>query len=401
MVLRFIHAHSHLQSRSTTQPEDLPLILVNLSGLNANYISRIWDTDERMRLFIYALGSVPVELLYSNCGRIGGDAIQVDGWIPCEVAAEKFSGEHLLHLGQEGFTFRRSEDSPPYEFFLLTPPYPRTARFSISCHDKRTEEKMDFRVEALSTRTHKSPTRSEGKVYILIDRYLRPNHPRGAQFLVTRIDNEKVFLQYIRPLRLWKTNDIQLSSTMEENLEDRCFILPAAPQQKFILERSSSPQASGFPRPQNPDQYFPRLDVIIFNVCPAIQLYISSFTWVLWNRLFKNGKIATAAFLLEASSYPWLFEWALRSMSHRAWIATYGRSWTPHGPWKWFWRCMNFQSPISYKAYAKALATFSFIACVLTNNYWGMLSVSIYWLPLFERKQLGLLYLWALLFKAL
>jgi hypothetical protein len=55
---------------------------------------------------------------------------------------------------------------------------------------------MDFRVEALSTSAHESPNWSGAKVYILIDRYLSPTQIRGAQFLVTRIDNEKVFLQY-------------------------------------------------------------------------------------------------------------------------------------------------------------------------------------------------------------
>lgn len=336
-----------------------------------------------MRSFIYALGSVPVELLYSNCDRIGGDAIQVDGWIPCEVAAEKFSGKHLLQLGQEGFTFQRSEDSPPYEFFLLLPPYPRSARFSLSCHDKRTDEKIDFRVEALSTSTHESPTSSEANVCILINRSLGPNHLRGAQFLVTRIDNEKVFLQYTHPLRLWITDDTQLSSTMEENLGDTFLARPAAPQQRFILERSSSPRDFGFPRPQNPDQYSPRLDFLIFNVYPMIGLYMNYLTSILWNRLFKSGKIAFAALLLEVFLRLWLLEWALHSMSHRAWMATHWQSWTPHGPWKWFWRYMNFQSPISFKAYAKALATVSFVASVLTNNYWGMLAVSCYWLRFF------------------
>jgi hypothetical protein len=171
------------------------------------------------------------------------------------------------------------------------------------------------------------------------------------------------------------------------------------PNKRFILERASSPQASGFIRPQNPDQYSARLDVLLFNVCCLIGLYMRSLTWILWNRLFKNSKIAIAASFLEAFLEPWLFEWALHSISHRAWIATYGRSWTPHGPWKWFWRYINFQSPISSKAYSKALDVFSFVACVLTYNYWGMFSISIYWLPLFESRQLGLLYVWALLYK--
>ena len=359
-----------------------------------------------MRLFIYALGSVPVELLYTDCTRIGGDATQVDGWIPNEVAAENLSGEHLLQLGKEGFIFERSQGSPPYEFFLLHPPYPRTTRFSLSSQDKRTNNRPVFVVEALGTKTHQAAIGCEAKEYILINRVLGPTQLRGAHFQVTRTENEKIFLRYLGSLRLWESDGIPLSSAASCNPGDTFFITPAAPQQRFILERSFSTLASSVPRPQMPEQYQPRVDFLIFNIYPLIDQYVNSHTWVLWNRLFKTDGIALTtsplavlASLLEACLRRWILHRVLYSMTFRAWIATYEQSWTPHGRWKWLWAYMNFQSPVSFKTYAKASATVSFVVCVLTANHAGMMAVSLYWLQFYERKQLGQLYVWALMYK--
>lgn len=85
---RFVNSHSLLQSRSTTQPEDLPLILMNMSGMNGNSVSQSKGTDERMKLLFYGLGTLPVELLFSECARIG--CCTVDSWIPREIVPERF-----------------------------------------------------------------------------------------------------------------------------------------------------------------------------------------------------------------------------------------------------------------------------------------------------------------------
>lgn len=354
-----------------------------------------------MRLFIYALGSVPVELLFSDSRRIRSDETHVDDWIPCGVTAEKFAGECFLHLEQEGFTFQQSKDSGTYEFLLLSPPYPQAAQFTLSCHTEKTNGKEDFRVKRLTPSTYESPASSESKMYILINQSLGLDYRRGALFAATRIDNNKVFLRYVDSLRLWWIEDTKSTSPTEESPRDICFGQSASSQHKFILERSSQPTPLCFPRPQTAEQYFPRLDILLWNVLPLIERYISQFTWEFWITLSGNSKIAFVAALMQSFLARWLFEKILRSVGHRAWIATYGQSWTPHGRWRWFWGYMNFHSPVAFKTYAKFVASVSFVACVLAKSYSGLMAITLYWLPLFDRKQLLNLYIWLFLNKLL
>ncbi|KAK4222699.1 hypothetical protein QBC38DRAFT_503780 [Podospora fimiseda] len=63
---RFINAHSRLQSRTTTMTQDLPLILFNMSGLNGNVMSQFADAERKMKILIYSVGKLPIELLFSG-----------------------------------------------------------------------------------------------------------------------------------------------------------------------------------------------------------------------------------------------------------------------------------------------------------------------------------------------
>ena len=349
-----------------------------------------------MRLLIYALGSVPVELLYSDCNRIGARIVKVDGWIPREVVTERFSGEHLLHLGPAGFTFQRRQESTPYEFIFLAPSCPRTGRYSLFHWDEDARECTHHRVEVLSKTQDRSTFRSNTRMCILIDRSLGEDRLRGAQFVLTRIDHEKVFIHYVHSIKLSRTDEKYSSSARQANPRDTFFGKSAGPQLEFILERSF-PQMVDLPRPQNPEQYTARLDLLKFNAVPLIQYPISYYSWNFWSWILPSTKLAFAVLLLEMSLSQWLLIWTLNSIGHRAWTTTYGASWTPEGPWKWFWKYMNFHSPISQKTYAKTGSAISFVVCVLTDNYSGMMAIAIYWLVLYERKELGVLYAWALL----
>src|SRR4051812_46746294 len=96
---RFVNAHIRLQSRTTTMTQDLPLILMNMSGMNGNVISQFADSDQKMKLLVYSLGTLPIELLFSECPRMG--CRQTDSWIPLEVVPENFSEDHVLKLSKD------------------------------------------------------------------------------------------------------------------------------------------------------------------------------------------------------------------------------------------------------------------------------------------------------------
>jgi hypothetical protein len=100
---RFVNVHSLLQSRTTTIAQNLPLILMNMSGMNGNFASQSDSSDQKMKLLFYGLGPLPVELLFSECARLG--CCEMDSWIPREIIPETISGERVLRLVSEGFIF--------------------------------------------------------------------------------------------------------------------------------------------------------------------------------------------------------------------------------------------------------------------------------------------------------
>jgi len=56
-----------------------------------------------MKQLFYGLESLPIELFFSDCARLG--SCTVDAWIPREIVPESFEGKHTLKLGSAGFTF--------------------------------------------------------------------------------------------------------------------------------------------------------------------------------------------------------------------------------------------------------------------------------------------------------
>jgi hypothetical protein len=86
--------------------------------LSGYFVSHFDGSNEKMKLLFYGLGTIPVELLLSECARLG--RCDVDSWIPREIVPESFSGEHVLRLGLEGFTFHQQKANRPLKFFLLS-----------------------------------------------------------------------------------------------------------------------------------------------------------------------------------------------------------------------------------------------------------------------------------------
>ena len=143
---RFAKAHSLLQSRTTTQAEDIPLILMNMSCMNANLISQSKTIDARMKQLFYGLESLPTELLFSDCARLG--SCTVDAWILCEIAPETFKGKHTLKLGSGGYTFETRKGVQALKFYLLSSAH-RSDRFRLLIPDQKNAKSLKYSVEAL------------------------------------------------------------------------------------------------------------------------------------------------------------------------------------------------------------------------------------------------------------
>ena len=100
--------------------------------MNANAISQSKTVGARMKQLFYGLESLPTELLFSDCARLG--SCTVDAWIPREMAPESFEGMHTLKLGSAGFTFETRKGDQALNFYLLSSAH-RSDRFRLLLPD--------------------------------------------------------------------------------------------------------------------------------------------------------------------------------------------------------------------------------------------------------------------------
>ncbi|KAF5984225.1 hypothetical protein FCOIX_2728 [Fusarium coicis] len=339
---RFVKAHSLLQSRTTTQPEDIPLILMNMSCMNANAISQSKTTDVRMKQLFYGLESLPTELLFSDCARLG--ACTVDSWIPREIATEKFGGKHTLKLGSAGFTFETRKGAQALKFYLLSSAH-RSDHFRLLMPNEKDVKGLKYSVEALQRSHVEHPA---GVLCIVVD-----NGPpeRGARFIVNRVVGNNYFLHFDCPLRLTEISDSKSYSNAQQDPKHESGAVSL--NGKFIIERSYEPQDLSISRPQNPQQYSDRLIVIGQAICVTIYLGERFIIRAMWN---DDNSLGTLFCIL----YSWYnlkkLQWVERALTafvHRAWMATYQPDWDPNGPWKWFWKLSNWEPPIPFRTLTK------------------------------------------------
>ncbi|KAI8649100.1 HET domain-containing protein [Fusarium keratoplasticum] len=388
---RFVKAHSLLQSRTTTQAEDIPLILMNMSCMNANAISQSKTIDARMKQLFYGLESLPTELLFSDCARLGPGT--VDAWIPREIVPESFEGKHTLKLGSAGFTFETRKGAQALKFFLLSSTH-RSDRFRLLLPDQKDEKSLKYNVEALQRSNDEQPAAPTSVLCIVVD-----NEPpeRGARFIVNRVVGNKYFLHFDCPLRLTEIDDSKSPSDAQQDPKHECGAVSL--NGDFIIERSYEPQDLSISRPQNPEQYSDRLIVIGQAICGTINLGERYLIRAIWG---DENSMSTLFYifygLYSFKKHQWV-ERALNAFVHRAWMATYQPDWDPNGPWKWFWKLSNWEPPIPFRTLMKWWCSLVFFLSFETESWSGVGIVTLYWLPLFPKQELMNMYVTAMFSK--
>ena len=392
---RFVKAHSLLQSRTTTQAEDIPLILMNMSCMNANAISQSKTTDSRMKQLFYGLESLPTELLFSDCARPG--PCTVDAWIPREIAPESFVGRHTLKLGSAGFTFETRKGGQALGFYLLSSAH-RSDRFRLLLSDQKDAKSLKYNVEALQRSNEEQPA-APASVWCIVVENQRPERgvlpERGARFVVNRVVGNKYFLHFDCPLRLTEIYDSKSPSDAQQDPKHECSAVSI--NGNFIIERSYEPQDLSISRPQNPEQYSDRLIVIGQAICGTINLGERYLIRAIWGD--KNSM--STLFYIFYSFYSfkklrWV-ERALNAFVHRAWMATYQPDWDPNGPWKWFWKLSNWEPPTPFRTFMKWCCCMSFFVYFENKSWSGLAIDTLYWLPMFRKQELMIIYVSAML----
>jgi hypothetical protein len=81
-------------------------------------------------------------------------------------------------------------------------------------------------------------------------------------------------------------------------------------------------------------------------------------------------------------------ERALHAFVHRAWFETYSPTWSPNGPWKWFWKLSNYEPPIPFMTMMKYVCQFTFFVSLVVDYYTGVASITLYWF-MFSKTRAG------------
>jgi hypothetical protein len=395
---RFVNAHSLLQSRTTTMAQDLPIILMNMSGMNGNLVLQSDSSDssdQKMKLLFYGLGTLPVELLFSKCARFG--CCEMDSWIPRDIVPETFSGEYVLRLGSEGFTFNHQKGDKPLKFFLISPSVVWQDQTLLSVSDRPEGVERCYIVKAATNSTGQSPASSKNGWCILFED--ESSDPRAVRFMISRRNGNRVFLHFDRSLRLSRRCD-GTSKKTEQLPSYICNARPADSQEEFIIEKSATPQFLNMPRPQNPEQYSDRLN-FIGQVLDFGLSYVERYfmRWLLDDMMNKSWLALIAYSVFAFMQRGWI-DRTLHVFVHRAWLETYSPAWNPNGPWKWFWKLSNYEPPIPFMTMVKYYCQFMFLNLLLLESYEGMVPISLYWSLCFPKRELADMYVTGLTFKA-
>lgn len=369
---------------------------MNMSGMNGNLVSQSDSSDQKRKLLFYGLGTLPVELLFSECARLG--CCEMDSWIPREIVPETFSGEHVLRLGSEGSTFHQQKGDKPLKFFSISRSVVWQDQVLLSVSDGTEDAERCYVVKAVTSSTGQSPARSKNGWYLLFED--NSSDPRAARFMISRRNGNRVFLHFDCSLRLSRRYD-DTPETTEQLPSYTCIARPADSQEEFIIEKSSTPQSLSTPRPQNPEQYSDRLDVISEVLCSGldyVERYIMS--WLLGDIMDKSWLVFIAYGVFVFMQRGWV-DRALHAFVHRAWFETYSPTWSPNGPWKWFWKLSNYEPPIPFMKMMKYFCRFAFFFSLLLGFYGGMVLVSLYWYIIFPKRELANMYITGLASKAM
>jgi hypothetical protein len=177
--------------------------------------------------------------------------------------------------------------------------------------------------------------------------------------MISRRNGNKVFLHFDCPLRLSGRDD-DTPETAEQLPSYTCIARAADSQEEFIIEKSSTPQSLSMSRPQNPEQYSDRLFVIsgaLYLGLGYVQLYF--MRWFLGDMVDKSWLVLIPYSVLIFMQRGWV-DRALHAFVHRAWFETYSPTWSPNGPWKWFWKLSNYEPPIPFMTMTKYACRFTF-----------------------------------------
>lgn len=366
--------------------KDLPLIITNLSGLNGNYISHAGTAEEMMKLVIYGVGILPVELLFSSSPRLG--SCEVDSWIPRDLVPENFREKQVLRLGSDGFHFHQAKPESPFKFCTVprSVDWSRPFRLHVTWRNEREETRYLVNADGRAASNVKAP---EGWCVLVED---KSDDPRAAKFLISRIVGNQVYLHFDCLLRMKNVIDNDKSHASDQAFP-MCAARPADSQEEFVIERSMISGDLTLARPQNAEQYSDRLEVTVQALVGILAYFERKFLDLCFGGAFdKNWGFLIIYGIFSYKQRTWV-DHAVHEFVHRAWAETFSPDWKPMGAWKWFWIAMNWVPPVPFKTMMKVFCQITFSIYATYGMWMPLLATSLYWFPIFPTNELFGMYI--------
>lgn len=95
--MRFITAWDALIHRSTSQPNDIYVILANLSNIDYRPLLKM-PQEKRLPAMLLAFKKIPLSLFFNTGARLGAGRHHNNRWMPVELGDKFLSSEHLVSL---------------------------------------------------------------------------------------------------------------------------------------------------------------------------------------------------------------------------------------------------------------------------------------------------------------
>ncbi|KAL9080502.1 MAG: hypothetical protein Q9157_000736 [Trypethelium eluteriae] len=222
---RFIAIWNALSGRSTTKPEDLPIIIANLIGFETKDILNIPDSSERMRRILLSFEWLPVSIMFVSGEKLRDKESHGDSWIPCAPEDTlSYSQKYLTNyvsITKDATTLEVTDDTlyqldnlshhQITNFNLVTIGSPNNSVQSM-------EVQSSFHVESLAVKatqniSPRTDDLQESQVhYLLLERTLPQNRAealdsiKGAVFRCHSSDDTNMLLQYECAVRVTLQN---------------------------------------------------------------------------------------------------------------------------------------------------------------------------------------------------
>lgn len=119
LYVQFVAVWNALGCRTTTQREDLCLILASLLDLNSYVLIGMDSYDEKMKILLWTVGRLPLSLLYNTGKRVQADQDHSNRWVPGEPSSCFLEQEPSVKLSEDSLVLKSKNLSKTNSVFLI------------------------------------------------------------------------------------------------------------------------------------------------------------------------------------------------------------------------------------------------------------------------------------------